>query len=127
MYTDLLTKIKNAQGARKETMKVPYSNMDLKIAELLQKYGYIESVAKKGRLPKRVLEIKLKYEGKKGVITGIKFLSKPSRRIYSGYEDLRPTKLGGHSTSVISTPKGIMSFRQARREKVGGELLFEIW
>ena len=127
MYTDLLTKIKNAQHARMETMKVPYSNMDFIIAELLARHGYLESVAKKGRLPKRVIEIKLKYDGKKGVITGVKFLSKPSRRIYSGYDKLRPTKMGGHSVSVVSTPKGIMTFREARREKVGGELLFEIW
>ena len=126
MYTDLLTRIKNAQSARKETIKVPYSNMDLAVAELLAKEGYVESASKKGRLPKRVIEIKLKYEGKTGVIQGVKFLSKPSRRLYAGYHDLRPIKQG-YGAGVISTPKGIMTYKEARKHKLGGELLFEIW
>ena len=96
------------------------------VAELLARYHYIGGVVKKGRLPKRVIEIKLKYKDNKGVISGIKFLSKPSRRLYLGYRDLRPVKQG-YGLLVISTPKGIMTGAEARKLKLGGELLFEIW
>lgn len=126
MYIDLLTKIKNAQQARKETLKVYYSNMDMAIADILVKENYIESAAKKGRVPKRVIEIKLKYKDKEGAITGVRFLSKPSRRLYAGYNDLRLIKQG-YGTALISTPKGIMTYKEARRQKLGGEILFEIW
>jgi len=126
MYTDLLTKIKNAQTAKKEFFKTYYSEPDLMVAELLARYHYIGGVVKKGRLPKRVIEIKLKYKDNKGVISGIKFLSKPSRRLYLGYRDLRPVKQG-YGLLVISTPKGIMTGAEARKLKLGGELLFEIW
>ena len=124
MYTDLLTRIKNAQQARLEITKVPFSNIDMTIAELLVRHNYIESAAKKGRMPKRMIEIKLKYKDKQGAINGIKFLSKPSRRLYAGYKDLKPVKQG-YGISVISTSKGIMTNKEARKMKVGGGLLFE--
>jgi small subunit ribosomal protein S8 len=126
MYTDLLTKIKNAQAVKKEFIKTPYSRFDEKIAEILSRHHYIESVEKKGRMPKRILEIKLKYAGGKGVISGIKFLSKPSRKLYLSYRNLRPVK-HGYGLALISTPKGVMTFQEARKRKVGGEILFEIW
>jgi len=126
MYTDLLTKIKNAQTAKKEFFKTYYSGPDLMVAELLARHNYIDGVVKKGRLPKRVIEIKLKYQDNKGVISGIKFLSKPSRRLYAGYRDLRSVKQG-YGLLVVSTPKGIMTGAEAKKTKLGGELLFEIW
>lgn len=126
MYIDLLTKIKNAQRAGKERLKVVYTNNDNAVAELLAKAGFIESVAKKGRLPKRILEIRPKYENEQGAITDIKFISRPSRHIYIGYRDLRSVRQG-YGLGVISTPQGIMTTKEARKMKVGGELLFEIW
>ncbi len=127
MYTDLLTKLRNAQKAKKEMLKLPYSNMDFAVAELLGKYKYVESVAKKGRMPKRIIEIKLKYDANgQGAITGARFISKPSRRIYFGYKDLKAVRQG-YGISALSTPKGVMSNLQARKDKVGGQLLFEIW
>lgn len=126
MYIDLLTKIMNAQRARLEGLKSPFSEMDMAVSDLLVKHGYLESAAKKGRMPKRIIEIKLKYKDDKGVIQGIKFSSKPSRRLYAGYKDLRLVR-HGFGTGFLSTPKGILSYSEARREKVGGELLFEIW
>lgn len=126
MYTDLLTRIKNAQQAKKEKLKAPYSMMDSAILESLLKHGYVAEVVKKGRLPKRIIEIKLKYENGRGVINGIKFLSVPSRHLYGGYKEFRPVKQGC-GIAVVSTPKGIMTAKEARKEKVGGELLFEIW
>ncbi len=126
MYTDLLTKIKNAQAVKKESMKVPFSNMDMVIVELLAKYGYIDSAVRKGRSPKRVIEIKLKYNDDRGAISGVKFLSVPSRRLYAKSSNLYSTKQG-YGLGFISTPKGIMTNKEARKQNVGGQLLFEIW
>ena len=127
MYTDLLTRIKNAQKAHKEAIKVPYANFDFAIAEVLAKNNYLENVVKKGRMPKRIIEIKLKYDKDgKGVINDIKILSKPSRRLYGGYREFHPIKQG-YGLAVVSTPKGTMTAKEARKAKVGGQLLFEIW
>ena len=126
MYTDLLTKIHNAQRAKKASLKVPFSNMAMAVAELLVKQGFLAGAAKKGRMPKRVIEIDLKYENGKGAIDTIRFISVPSRRIYAGYKDLKKVRQG-YGTALISTPKGIMTIAEARKGKVGGQLLFQIW
>ena len=126
MYTDFITRIRNAQKARLEYVKIPYSEMDLAIAELLTRQGFLENASKKGRMPKRIIEVKLKYSLGKGVIGGARLISKPSRRLYSGYRDLKPVKQG-YGITVISTSKGIKTNKEARKEKLGGELLFEIW
>lgn len=126
MYTDLLTHIQNAQRARKETIKFPYSNMDMAIAEILVKKGFIEAASKKGRMPKRVIEVVIKYNEGKGAIEGVRFLSVPSLRRYAGYENLRVIRQG-YGTALISTPSGIMTVEEAKKAKIGGQLLFEIW
>ena len=127
MVADLLTRIKNAQKARKEVTKIPYANFDFAVAELLVKNNYLDSVAKKGRMPKRVMEVKLKYDKTgRGVINEIKILSTPSRRLYSGYKEFHPVKQG-YGLAAVSTPKGVMTTKEARRLKLGGQLLFEIW
>ena len=126
MYTDLLIRIKNAEQAKKDSVKAPFSNMDMAIAELLATHKYVESAAKKGRLPKRVIEIKLKYTDGRGAVSGVKFLSTPGRRLYAGFKDLKSVKQG-YGMAVISTPQGIMTAKEARKMKLGGELLFEIW
>lgn len=122
----MLVKIKNAQAVKAEALKVPFSNMDLIVAEMLAKHGYLEGVTKKGRMPKRVIEIKLKYEDGKGVISGLKIISKPSRRLYAKSSELRAVKQG-YGTGFVSTSKGIMSNQEARKQKLGGQLLFEVW
>ncbi len=127
MYTDLLTRIMNGQAAKKKTVKVPFSQMDFVIAELLAACGYLESVQKKGRMPRRALELKLRYdEAKRGAIRGVRFASVPSRRIYAGYRTLRPVRQG-YGLAILTTPKGIMTGSEARKQKVGGQVLFEIW
>lgn len=126
MYTDLLTKIHNAQRAKKASLKTPFSGMDFAIAEILAARGFVASVSKKGRTPKRIIEVDLKYTNDQGAITGIKFLSVPSRRIYAGYKDLRKVRQG-FGIAVLSTPKGVMTADDARKQKLGGQLLFEIW
>lgn len=127
MYINLLTRIKNAQAVKKPSLKVPYSRNDKIIADLLVKHGYLTSVETKGRLPRRIIDISLKYDpdGEKA-IRDVSFFSTPSRRIYKGYTELRPV-LNGYGHAFISTSKGIMNTTKARREKVGGELLFKIW
>jgi len=126
MYIDLITRIKNAQAVKKESLKLPFSNMDLAVAEILARRGYLDDAQKKGRLPKRVIEIKLKYENGRGVITGVKIVSRPSRRIYAGYQELRPVRQG-YGLGVISTSKGVMTYKEASQQKLGGQRLFEIW
>ncbi|MFA6072193.1 MAG: 30S ribosomal protein S8 [Janthinobacterium sp.] len=126
MYTDFLTKIHNAQRAGKPSVKAFYTNMDMAVADILVARGFVASANKKGRSPKRVIEVELKYTEGVGAITDITFISVPSRRIYAGYKDIKKVKQG-YGTAVISTPKGLMTADVARKQKLGGELLFEIW
>jgi small subunit ribosomal protein S8 len=126
MYFSLLTRIKNGQMAQKETVRMPFAKVDFAVAEVLAKKHFVAAVSKKGKGVKRIIEIQLKYQDGVGAIRGAKFLSKPSRRLYVGYKDIRPVKQG-FGVLVLSTPKGIMAGSQARREKVGGEALFEVW
>ena len=123
MYIDLLIRIKNAQAVGKESTIAPYSRMDRSIADLLVERGFIKKVEVKGRVPKKVLKLYLDTECP---IRGIKVLSKPSRSQYGGYEKLRAVKQG-YGMLVMTTTKGLLSGDQARRAKVGGQLLFEIW
>ncbi len=126
MYLDTLTIVKNGLHRKFDKVKVPYSRNDLAVLELLAKHGYVDSVSRKGRGVKRIIEVKLKYSNDTPQISGVKFISKPSRRIYVGYKELKKSRQGyGHF--VLSTPNGIRDGYEARREKVGGELLFEIW
>ena len=126
MYYNLLTKIKNAQAVKKDSVKMPYSNMDFAIAEILVKNKFLEEASKKGRMPKRIIEVKLKYQDGAGAIQGVNLLSKPSRKLYIGYKDIRPVRQG-YGLLVLSTPNGIIDGKNARKQKVGGQLLFEIW
>ena len=126
MYIDLLIQIKNAQAAKKETLKVPFSTMDMAVVELLAKRGYVTSAEKKGRMPYRVIEIVLAYPNGAPAITTVKLVSKPSRRLYAGYRDFKKIRQG-YGMAVVSTPAGILDTMEAKRKKVGGQLLFEIW
>ncbi len=124
---NMLISIKNGSLVSKETVVVPFSNMKLAIAECLKINGFVGSVSKKtekNNVP--VLAIELLYGDAGSKIHDVKRISKPSRRMYSGVKDLRPFK-NGHGMYVLSTPKGILSDKQAKKEQVGGELLFSIW
>ena len=126
MYTSLLTQIKNAQAVNKERVKTPYSAMDEKVLEILASSHYIAGFEKKGRNPKRYLETILLYKNNVPVITGVKFISSPSRHVYRKYTQLRKVKQG-YGVSVLSTSSGLMTDKDARKNKVGGEILFNIW
>lgn len=123
----MLSRINNAIMRKMPRVKVPYSANDMAISEALVKYGYVSSAVRKGRGVKRIIDIELKY-GKDGVpaIHMIKLVSKPSKRVYIGYRDVKRSRQG-YGRYILSTPQGIKSNSEARREKVGGEMLFEIW
>ncbi len=126
MYINLLTQLKNAQAVKKESIKVPYSKTDERILGILEKNGYVKSFEKKGRGARRILEVDLKYPDDNKAIDGIKFISKPARRLYIGYKEIRSVR-HGYGLIVVSTPKGILTGKEAKKMKVGGEALFEIW
>lgn len=126
MYYDLLPKIKNACRARKEFIQTSYSNMDLAFAKILVSAGYLRSAHKKEAGKKQFLEIKVAYKAKEPNFTDFRIVSKPGRRIYKGYQELSPIKQG-YGIAILSTSKGILTNREARKEKVGGEYLCEVW
>jgi small subunit ribosomal protein S8 len=120
--SDLLVQIQNASRVGKTSISLPFSKMKLAIADVLSKEGYVGTPDKKHYS----LTIPLTYKNGKSVITGVKRISKLSRRTYFGVRDVRPVR-HGHGLLVLSTPKGIMTGAQARSQHVGGEALFEIW
>jgi len=126
MYINTLVRIKNALQRKFDKIKIPHTNLDLAILEKLAKIGYLTSATKKGRGVKRIIEIVLKYDSSRPAITNIRLLSRPSHRTYIGYSDIKSSH-DGTGSYIISTPKGILTDREARKQKVGGELLFEIW
>jgi small subunit ribosomal protein S8 len=123
MYINLLINIKNAGQAGKTVLKTPHSKMDFAIAELLVRYGFLKRVEVKGRTARRVIEMEVNPDR---LIREVKFLSKPSTRTYHGYRGLRSVK-SGNGLLVLSTPNGVRAGHEAKREKVGGQMLFEIW
>ena len=122
--SDLIIQIKNAGKVRKESVLLPYSKLKEAIATVLVAEGYLKSASKKKTSP--VLEVVLNYHNGESKIKEVERISKPSRRVYRGFEDIHPMK-GGFGKTIYSTPKGILTDRQALREKVGGEVLFKIW
>ena len=124
---DMLTRIRNASSAKHETVDVPASNMKKEIAEILLNEGYIKSYQVLEGNTQGVIRITLKYGANKTkVISGIKRVSKPGLRIYASKEEL-PKVLRGMGIAIISTSKGIMTDKEARRQNVGGEVLAFVW
>lgn len=123
--SNFLNKLKIAGRTGKESFLFPASRVILAIAEALEKKGYIQSVAKKGKKG-RYLEITLSYDGKTPKVQSVKRVSRLSKRVYRKAKDLRPIR-NGFGTAILSTPRGILSDMDARTAKVGGEVLFEVW
>ena len=124
---DMLTRVRNANSAGKETVSMPSSKKLVEIARIMKEEGYIETYDIESAEPRDVLCITLKYGDKKSrTIRGLKRISKPGLRIYAGKDDL-PRVLGGLGTAVISTSRGVMTDRDARKEGVGGEVVAYIW
>lgn len=124
---DMLTRIRNALIARHDTVTLPASNMKKSIAKILLDEGYIKSVDYVDDGLQGQIKIVLKYaEGKQSVIKGLKRISKPGLRVYARNEEL-PKVLGGLGIAIVSTPKGVMTDKEARKAGVGGEVLAYIW
>ena len=124
---DMLTRIRNAIIAKHKEVSIPTSKTKVNIAEVLLNEGYITSFEVVGEGVSSEIKIVLKYgPNNERVITGIKRISKPGLRIYAGYEDL-PKVLNGLGIAIVSTSKGLMTDRQARTEKIGGEVLAYVW
>ena len=127
VIADMLTRIRNANDAKHETVDVPASNMKKAIADILVAEGYIKSyqVIEDGK--QGIIRITLKYgQGKSKVIRGLRRVSKPGLRIYANAEEL-PRVMNGLGVAIISTSKGIMTDKQARKANVGGEVLAFVW
>jgi small subunit ribosomal protein S8 len=141
---DMLNSIRNAQAVLHPTVSVPFSDLKYEIAKILEKKGFVEKVEKKkkkikkiksiGRKnqPKPIIEITLKYEkdihaeGGKPAISGLKRISKPGQRIYTSWRKLKKVR-GGYGMAIISTSKGLMTNNEAKQQKLGGEVICEIW
>ena len=132
--SDMLARIRNAVTAKHTRVDVPASKLKVEIARILQDEGYIqgfslveEPAQKPGRQPRQVVRLFLKY-GPRGekVISGIERISRPGRRVYLGVEDVPPV-LGGLGTNILTTSRGVMTGRAARKAGVGGEVLCNVW
>jgi small subunit ribosomal protein S8 len=127
VIADMLTRIRNAANSRHETVDVPASNLKRRIAQILEEEGYIKSFSEINDNKQGVIRITLKYaDTRRNVISGIKRISKPGLRVYAGKDEL-PKVLGGLGIAIISTSKGVMTDKAARKEGVGGEVLAFVW
>ena len=123
--SDFIIRIQNASRAGKPTVSLPYSKIKHAIADVLAKEGYVASVDRKSKVG-GALSVMLAYKDGKSKVQGVKRISKPSRRLYLGVRDVKPVKRG-YGLLVLSTPAGVISGKEARQKRVGGEPLFEIW
>ena len=125
---DMLTRIRNANTAKHDTVDIPASKMKLAIADILLKEGYVKAVdvVEEGNF--KTIKITLKYGANKNekILTGLKRISKPGLRVYASKDEL-PKVLGGLGTAIISTNKGVLTDKEARKENVGGEVLALVW
>ena len=125
---DMLTRIRNANTAKHDTVDVPASKIKVAIAEILDKEGYIEGfeVVEEGNFKNIRITLKYGKDRNEKVITGLKKISKPGLRVYAGKDNL-PKVLGGLGVAIISTNKGVITDKEARKEQVGGEVLAFVW
>ena len=124
---DMLTKVRNAAMARHEKVDVPASKLKLEIVKILKTEGYIKNFKKVQEEGKNILRIFLKYDEENNpVIHGVKKISTPGRRVYSGYKDL-PRVYNGYGTVIVSTSSGVTTGKKATEKQVGGELVCTIW
>lgn len=123
--SDMLTRLRNANLALAPEVEISHSRMKERIAHILKKEGYIADCSVEGRTAKK-LKVKLKYQGRKGVIVGLKRVSKPGLRRYVRATEI-PRVLGGMGTAIVSTPRGVMTGVDARKQNLGGELLCFVW
>jgi small subunit ribosomal protein S8 len=123
--SDLLTRIRNANRALLPALELPHSRIKESIVGILKREGYITDFSVEGKVP-RTIKVKLKYQGKKSIIEGLRRVSTPGLRRYVGATEI-PRVRGGLGVAVLSTSEGLMTDVQARRKKIGGELICYVW
>lgn len=123
---DMLTRIRNANGAKHEVVSIPFSKIKESIANILKNEGYISDYEIKEEGSKKDIVVSLKFVDGEAVVKGLKRISKPGRRVYSSVENL-PKVLGGLGIAVVSTPKGVLTDKDCRKHSVGGEVLCYVW
>jgi len=123
---NFITMLKNAGEARKESITVPFSKMTFSIAEALAKHGYIKSFEKRGKKVAKFIDVEVAYVGNEPKIKGAERISKLSRRMYEKVKDIKPFR-HGFGVAILTTPKGILTDKEAKKANVGGEILFKIW
>lgn len=123
---NMMNMIKNSSRAGHESVTVPYSKMKDAIAQCLVKGGYLASATKKTKKNFPILELELAYTEGAPKVTGVERVSKSSRRVYKGVKEIKPTR-NGFGMTVLTTPKGILTDKEARKEMVGGEVLFKLY
>lgn len=122
--SDMLTRIRNAAVLKKETVLIPYSKMKSEIAKILMEYGFIKSITKRGRKVKKFLELGLIFKDNFIKINGLKRISRQGQRIYIKSQEIFKT---GRELIIISTPCGLMGSSEARKRKLGGEVICKVW
>lgn len=122
----MLTRLRNANQALLPDVEVSHSKLKESIAQILKREGYLAEVAVEGATAAKKLKLKLKYNGRKGVIAGLKRVSKPGLRRYVGATEI-PRVLNGMGIAIVSTPKGVMTGNDAKKQNVGGELVAFVW
>jgi len=123
--SDMLTRIRNANKALLPVVELPHSKVKESIAHILKKEGYVSEVGVEGKV-KKTIKMKLKYDGRKSVIEGLRRVSTPGLRRYTGSTEI-PRVRGGLGVSIVSTSEGVMTGNDARKKNIGGELLCYIW
>ena len=124
--SDMLTQIANAQAVRHQTVSISFSNLKYEIAKILEREGFIKTAEKKGKKVKKIIEIALKYNESDPAISVVRRISRLSQRIYVPAKKIRRVQ-DGFGIAIISTSKGLMTDKEARKQKLGGEVLCEIW
>jgi len=124
--TDMLNRIRNAQAVSHQTVDIPFSKLKAEIAKILGEEKFLTKVDIKRKKKGKILKLSLKYDKEKGVISGLKRISRPGQRIYSSFKDIRKIKKKS-GIVILSTSKGLMTDKGAKRQKLGGEVLCEIW
>jgi small subunit ribosomal protein S8 len=124
---DFIVRLANATAIKKVSVSVPFSSFKMAIAEKLKDAGFLKSIEKKGKKVRKTLDIVLKYdEAGLSAIEGVKRISKPGRRMYRNAHEIVPVRYG-QGALILSTPKGVLTDKEARKQNIGGEALFEIW
>lgn len=124
--SDMLTRIRNATLVKKTQVVLPSSKMKFAIAKILEREGYVGAVSEEASKPQKTLTLRLKYENGQSVLHQIRRVSTPGRRVYAGVGEL-PRVLSGIGIAVVSTPNGLMTNKEARKRKLGGEVICEVF